>query len=684
MLYWKEYKGHNVYNTYKDYDQNIYTLDIETTSLFKLKGKQHNIIDYLKLTEKEKTNCILYSTMYIWQFSINDIVYYGRTWDELQIFLTKININSPYKKIVFIHNLSYEFQFIKSIFNITEVLARTKRKVMRCLIEEFNIELRCSYFLSNTSLDNLSKVYNLNVKKQTGKLDYNLIRHSETELTEEELLYCEYDCIVLYEYIKIELETYKYIQSIPLTSTGHIRRELKKYIQDKPQYKRLVNKAINTDPHIYNFLIDVFTGGYTHANYLYTDEIIENVDSFDFTSSYPYVMCCFRYPSSEFKKCNVKRKKDLSKNFAYLLEVEFNDIHCLTYNTFISKSKCKSIKGGVYDNGRIISADKITIRLTDIDFNFILLSHKISSYEIKEAYYSIYRYLPTDFINFILSKYQDKTTLKGQEGKEIEYTKAKNKFNALYGMCVTNTIRDEVLFDNVNDWQTRELTNKEIQEKLNEEKKKSFLSFAFGVWVTAHARNNLQELILSNDEYNIYSDTDSSKLKQGYNKEIIKTYNNKVLQRIHNTAKVLEIDENLFTATDIKGKSYTLGIFEYEGTYNKFITQGAKKYAYEIDNKINITVSGVPKKASKSLNSLDEFKDDYIFKYEDTNKNLASYIDEQKPTTILDYQGNVKRINDKSGIVLLPVNYTLKKSLEYVTLINENSSKRARFNENEK
>lgn len=52
------------------------------------------------------------------------------------------------------------------------------------------------------------------------------------------------------------------------------------------------------------------------------------------------------------------------------------------------------------------------------------------------------------------------------------------------GMSVTNTIKDDVLFNNDFGWSEIELTNEEIIEKLEKEKKQGFLSFAFGVWVT--------------------------------------------------------------------------------------------------------------------------------------------------------------------------------------------------------
>ena len=53
-------------------------------------------------------------------------------------------------------------------------------------------------------------------------------------------------------------------------------------------------------------------------------------------------------------------------------------------------------------------------------------------YEILESYSALYRYLPLQLINFILDKYELKTTLKNVEGKEIEYNLEKAKFNSIY------------------------------------------------------------------------------------------------------------------------------------------------------------------------------------------------------------------------------------------------------------
>lgn len=260
MIYWNKYKGHDldVQGKRKKVDNNIYTFDIETTSYVILNGEQLQPIEYLSLSDKDKENCNFYATMYIWQFGINDTVYYGRTYEELKEFLERIEeLTESYKikKIIYVHNLSFEFQFLRNIFNFKNVMARKSRKIMKCQIEDLNFEFRCSLYMTNVKLEKLPKIYQLDVEKLTGNLDYSKFRHYDTKLTKKELAYCENDCLVVYKYIKRELEQYKTSKNIPITSTGHVRRELKELISNNYHYKNKVKKAINVDGHIYNLLV---------------------------------------------------------------------------------------------------------------------------------------------------------------------------------------------------------------------------------------------------------------------------------------------------------------------------------------------------------------------------------------------------------------------------------------------
>lgn len=685
MKYYKEFQFHfgEIVGDRKKVDNTIYSFDIETSSYLILQGQILPAIKYIELSEEEQAEAEFRSCMYIWMFSINDEVYYGRTWDEFKEFLIRLEFYNANKKIVFIHNLAFEFQYLKSVFKFKNVVARKKHKVMKCEFEDFNIELHCSYMMTNCALKLLPKVFMLPVEKKVGDLDYTLLRTPATILTTKELGYCEYDCLVIYYYIKKELETYKRVDKIPITSTGKVRRELKELVSNDWDYKRKVKKSININPHIYNLLLEAFAGGYTHSNWIYTDEIQKNITSWDFTSSYPYILVSHQFPSTEFQKCLITRKEQMIKRFAYLLVVEFKNIKCKYYNNFISQSKCSKIIKGVYDNGRIIEAESITITLTDVDFYFILDTYKYDSYQIKESYYSVYDYLPKQFIEFVLEKYVNKTKYKNVDGMEVEYAKEKNKFNSLYGMSVTNMIRDDVIYDNDFDWSERELDNAEIIEKLNEEKKKSFLSFAYGVWVTAFARSNLLKNVVKLDEYVVYCDTDSMKLKEGYNKKVIDDYNTFVVNKLKFVSKLLDIPYEKFSPADSKGEQHILGVFDNDGKYDEFITQGAKKYAYtkwihkdkiksdsnvlEIkDDKakvLEITVAGVPKSGALGLKSLNEFRDDFVFDFKYTNKNLLMYCENQENCSIIDYEGNKYTVTDKSRLLFSSYNLCFRKSV---------------------
>lgn len=691
MIYYKEYKYHKpliIGKKGKKVDNNIYSFDIETTSYLKLNGKIYNASSYENFNKKEKEQVEYYSIMYIWMFSINDTVYYGRTWEELKEFWELLANNIPEKKIVFIHNLSYEFQFLRSQFDFRDVFARTKRKVMKAFLPYYNIEFHCTYFMSNIGLDKLAETFKLPIKKLVGNLDYDKLRGPLTKLTKKELLYCENDCLVIYHYIKLELENYLRVDKIPITSTGKVRRELHELVYKDMGYRRNMRKSINTNPHIYNLLIEAFQGGYTHANWIYTDEILENVDSYDFTSSYPYVMTTFKYPATEFIKDDVKSVSDMYRLYAYLLVVRFKNLKCKYFNNFISASKCRYIKKGKYDNGRIMQADEIEIVLTDIDFKFILETYNCE-YEIIESYSSLYKYLPKLLINFILDKYVKKTDLKGIVSEEVNYNRIKAMFNSIYGMTVTNAIRNDVIYDNDKGWYEEELTNEKIVELLAKEKKKGFLSFSIGVWVTAYARNNLLSNLIKLDKYQVYADTDSLKLINGYDKKIIKDYNKKVIERIKYVSEILKIPIDKYQPKDIKGVKHLLGVFECETkkgdlfTYKKFITQGAKKYAVEdFTGKIKITVAGVPKKnGANCLKKLEDFKDNLVFKSSITKKQTLIYLDDQKQNELVDYQGNSYLNTDKTGCCLVPCTYVLGKAIDYANLISDESSKRALFKE---
>lgn len=115
-------------------------------------------------------------------------------------------------------------------------------------------------------------------------------------------------------------------------------------------------------------------GGYTHANADRCNEIIENVKSKDISSSYPTVMICEKFPNSSFFPIRCNDITELEKTFednAYIFDIIFYNIRSTKYNNYISVSKTVNRTKVVEDNGRVVCADKIQIKVNEIDYSII-------------------------------------------------------------------------------------------------------------------------------------------------------------------------------------------------------------------------------------------------------------------------------------------------------------------------
>ena len=201
------------------------------------------------------------------------------------------------------------------------------------------------------------------------------------------------------------------------------------------------------------------------------------------------------------------------------------------------------------------------------------------------------------------------------------------------------------------------------------------------MWTTGWARLNLLSNVVKLDEFCLYCDTDSCKLRDGFNLKIIEDYNKKVYATIEKVCYERGIPKTRFSPKDKDGVPHTLGLFELDGEYSEFIHNGAKKYAYrkKKDGSLHITVSGVPKKGVSALKSLEDFKDNLVFSHKDTGKNLLVYNDDMISIELEDYQGNIELLKNKYGCVIVPTTYVLGKSQDYANLISDNSESRAIF-----
>ena len=153
---------------------------------------------------------------------------------------------------------------------------------------------------------------------------------------------------------------------------------------------------------------------------------------------------------------------------------------------------------------------------------------------------------------------------------------------------------------------------------------KAFLSFAYGVWVTAYARHNLWTAILNIGPDYLYSDTDSVKIINGEShKEYFESYNTEIVAALNDCCKYYNIDPERTRPKNSKGKVKQLGIWDYEGRYKRFKTLGAKRYLYKRGDKYGLVVAGLGKSGLKYL--LNKYGDDIFEHFDDGMTIPAEY-----------------------------------------------------------
>lgn len=675
--------------------------DIETTSFYKNGDEYLSYEQYIKLGVKlEKCSC-----MYVWQFGINGYCVVGRTWEEFTEMMEKISdylhLSENRRLIVYVHNLAYEFQFIRHRFTWNKVFSIDLRKPIYAITES-GIEFRCSYLLSGYSLAKLGgQLMKYKCEKMVGDLDYSLLRHSKTPLTEKEMGYCLNDVKVVMCYIQEMIERYEGITHLPITKTGFVRKYCRKhclYCEDEFgktvqnwSYINLIHDLNISGVDEFNTLQRAFSGGFTHANANHTDDVMTNVSSYDFTSSYPYVMVSEQFPMSSGVHVQVKSKKQFEfflSAYCCIFDIEFTKImSSQVQDTPLSVSKCFYKENVVENNGRVFSADKVVTTITNVDYNVFKMFYTWEDEKVVDMWCYKKAYLPTEFVKSILHLYANKTTLKGVKGKEAEYLNSKEMLNSCYGMSVTNPLRDEFTYNG--EWDVSHLTSDKINETLAKynDSRNRFLFYPWGVFVTAYARRNLFTGIYECGDDYIYSDTDSVKLQNGEaHAQYFKEYNTMVEYKLRQAAKYHKIDFELFEPKTIKGVNKLMGVWDFEGVYSRFKTLGAKRYMVEEEDALTVggksypvsmTVSGVNKKSAIPW-LLETYGQDGIFEAftnylaippQATGKNIHTYIDYEQQGVLTDYTGEQGEFHELSGVHLEATGYSLSLSVMYLKFL---------------
>lgn len=612
------------------------------------------------LSETDTTD--LQAWMYIWQFQLGDLAtFIGRTWDEWWALVYLINQHlqrrgEAVRILTYVHKLGHEFQYLSAFWNFgtDDVFVMKERVPLTALMDR--IELRCSEQLSNYSLAQWCKSLETPHKK-IENYNYKKIRYPWTELTAEELRYAVTDVICIVECVQkmMEMEN-DIIYTIPYTLAGYVRRKVRSAMW---YWSKEGIQAMQPTYEQYKRLVDAFRGGDWYVNSNFNGVILDDVYSYDISSSYPDVALHDCMPMSEWMelKPNMTAVKEaIESKKAVVMRIGFKNIHLkpkykqIPYIPFVMGTNVKHcltqpIDAVEDENGRLLSAYYFEMAITDVDYQII---DKLYDWEDDTIYWAMaarYGYIPQPLAQIIVNYYKQKTRLKGDPDKGPEYDHTKRLLNSgCYGIMAQRTVvpaAQKIIWKD-NAWK-RDLEYDE-EEEYYKRLKKAFVNFAWGVFIPAFGRLHLLTGIMTAlaedpDWCFVYADTDSVKSREPLD---FSKYNEK---------RIAEARRSGAVADDINGDTHYIGVYEYEGK-GLFRNFGIKKYVSGYADKLKIACSGLPKEKGSQIinatpNGILDFDEGFIFR--DSGKLEYKYNDNVNDTIEID--GHVLRITRNAAFV---------------------------------
>lgn len=656
--------------------------------------------------------------MYHWQFVLDDAVLTGRKWCDFAALVEKLNTWCSWQKcivIIWVANLGHEFAFMGRRFEWKNIFAIDSHQPIKALTGRCEFR-ECLTISGKGGLANLAKNYT-KTQKAKGDLDYDIPRNSMTQLTDQEKGYCWNDVEILSEWAGYIFENFSDNGlQIPLTASGIVRSKIKKSAEDTGDIEGIRNaiRSLYPDRDIYNFIMRyLFRGGYTHACAWWCMVPYDNIIGADFTSSYPAVMLHDYYPVSPFVEtdleCDGRYITDprIDERCCWMI-VEIHDIERTMMHSIESKHKIIDHVGGDFDNGRLMSAVSIRVALTEIDYQIYLKYYTWKTLRILRGFTAFRGSLPGYFLKPLKDAYKTKSQLKSSGlDNTVEYVNAKAICNSFYGCTVTRlkymvwkynqgdpfTMNGRLI--GTGDWY-EDGANKTYERMIS----KQLLSPWWGIWVTAHARKHLLDVVYEIDWDQdlcsvLYCDTDSIYMTDSpRNRQIIAAYN----------AKIEAVNRQY------DPEFHDIGCFDWIGADKKtgepghymFKTLGAKRYIKHKEGQTEVTVAGLPKgalerKLIRPFNDtgrcyiaykdgkhktgmigwvdidelFDAFCDGMLLTCAESMKTRAVYSPDPYSDVITDPEGNTEEMHEECGVAIVDTMFTMKLDDIYYELLED-------------
>ena len=450
-----------------------------------------------------------------------------------------------------------------------------------------------------------------------GNWDKYKIRNQSDILTEEELIYSDTRCICLLECMHKFMTMYNLtLNTIPYGLGGLTKKSIKDNIDTFWHHHTIPSMQIYKKNYFRNSLLsfeelmqfkDNFYGAYVGYNEDYRDEIInDEVQCYDFLSSYPYVMLSEKFPNSKYHEWhdNITWERMLKCHWCeFTFDVVLKNVKVKPNAlTIIGASKTIKRENAEYGtSSNIISADKIEFWCpSKVYLQCVLECYDVESIEISNVKSCHLSYLPKPITDTIKQLVIDKQSSKGDIAK---YHFAKVRVTSCNGLFLQR-------LDNITD---------EKSYKKNYVQRR-FLPYQTGVLILHYALRNLIELSKCCDKW-LYSDTDSA-YGMGWHEDKIEAYN-----------KSCE-DKLKYANNNIK--NIQLGMAELEHNCKQFRYVAPKRYAFNDGNELIFKVAG----RAGSVNINEQISDIHDFNEDTIIKNVLSYTHQSTFDLSIDDNGN--------------------------------------------
>ena len=599
---------------------------------------QHKEIDHYK---KDKTpvyhtvvdTCFCYS----YQFAIGEYYAIYRRREAFLMCLTtlvdtvkKLTARPEFENAVlciWCANMAHEWAFIKGDlmgrYNITKLFAKTARDAMLIQIEKC-VEFRECLGLFGRSLADISKHWCEKFGKLVGGLDYDLVRTSETDLTETDRDYMRNDVLSLTEMHTNVIAYYTQKNGcckLPYTSSGFVRMALKNAIRNDErlteerenfnfyrrepvetniEYLKIKNRRSVVSAYQWDICRNYsYSGGLCGSNIAYVGKILNNVICADITSDYPAQMVQKQFPTGRLTRVNPSKYdavKAAKKPFFALLKIK----RMTSKSRHATFSKHKIINGDktspfaeiygtpeklIIYNGKVLEGENMIVCWNDIDIAAYNEIYEINGGCLDLWVFDRYARAPQWLTDTMCNDYVNKALLKaaGKQNTQ-DYNEAKRNVNTYYGVLAT---RDH----DVNDAVDGKLNFTNSKTKSFEKKARDFwLNPYIAFWVTSYARTILMHFISRFPDAIVQYDTDSLYYLRSKGKDLEKALN-------EYNAEILSINRRRFRNHPNREIFDTLGQWDFDEVYKKFLPMGAKKYIKQDDAGIHTVIAGLPKKA---------------------------------------------------------------------------------------